>query len=211
MGDAVALGFSVHSGWAASVAVAGSPSRPAVLERRRIEIADPAIPGSKQPFHAAERMDFRSAEKLIQICRDRSIRLAVEAVRALAAQLSRNGYRVVGSTILYASGRPLPGLAAILQSHALIHTAEGEFFREAMVRASMQCSLPVIKIRQREVWDRGAAIFRIASADLRLQVGYLGRSLGPPWRQDEKDASITAWIALAEPPIVVGGLEPVER
>jgi hypothetical protein len=28
--------------------------------------------------------------------------------------------------------------------------------------------------------------------------GALGKSLGPPWRQDEKLASMVAWIALAE-------------
>ena len=34
--------------------------------------------------------------------------------------------------------------------------------------------------------------------DLQQRIGELGRSLGPPWRQDEKLASLAAWIALAE-------------
>jgi hypothetical protein len=34
--------------------VAGSPGKPVVLERRRIETADTAIPDSKQPYYAAE-------------------------------------------------------------------------------------------------------------------------------------------------------------
>jgi hypothetical protein len=38
-----ALGFRVHSGWTAMVAVAGSPASPVVLDRRRIETADTAI------------------------------------------------------------------------------------------------------------------------------------------------------------------------
>jgi len=33
-----ALGFRAHSGWAAAVAVAGTPRAPEILERRRIEI-----------------------------------------------------------------------------------------------------------------------------------------------------------------------------
>src|SRR5258708_4384780 len=37
MSEAVALGFRAHSRWAAVVAVSGSPGRPVVLERRRIE------------------------------------------------------------------------------------------------------------------------------------------------------------------------------
>src|SRR5258708_3996478 len=51
--QAAALGFRAHSGWAVGVVVTGSRSNLEVLERRRIEIADAAIPGSKQPYHAA--------------------------------------------------------------------------------------------------------------------------------------------------------------
>jgi hypothetical protein len=40
-------------------------------------------------------------------------------------------------------------------------------------------------------------LFRLDAADLQQQITELGRSLGPPWRQDEKLASLAAWIALA--------------
>jgi hypothetical protein len=198
MGEVAALGFRAHSGWTAMVAVAGSPGRPVVLERRRIETADTAIPGSKQPYHAAERLGVERAETLIRQCRDSSTLLAMRAVSAMVAQLKQNGLTVVGAGILFASGRPLPDLAATLRSHALIHTAEGEFFREVLVRASEHCSLHVTKVKEREVWDRGTMVFRLPSADLQQRIGGLGRSLGPPWRQDEKLASLAAWIALAE-------------
>jgi len=52
-------------------------------------------------------------------------------------------------------------LAATLPSHALIHTAEGEFFLEGLVRASEHCSLHVTKVNEREVWDRGTMVFRL--------------------------------------------------
>ena len=195
---AAALGFRAHSGWTAAVAVAGSPGRPVVLERRRIETADTAIPGSRQPYHAAERLGVERAETLIRRCRDSSTLLAMDAVSAMVAQLKQNGVKVVGAGILFASGRPLPDLAATLRSHALIHTAEGEFFREVLVRASEHCSLHVTKVKEREIWDRGTVVFRLPSEDLQLQIDGLGKSLGPPWRVDEKLASLAAWIALAE-------------
>src|SRR5258707_14955546 len=196
--EAAALGFRAHSGWAIAVAVSGSPSKPVVLERRRIVTADAAIPGSKQPYHAAELLDLPKAEALIRRCRDSSNRLAESSVSDILTQLARKGHRMAGAAILFASGRPLPDLAAILRSHPLLHTAEGEFFREAMVRASEHCSLTVTRIKEREIWDRGAAMFHLDSADLQRRIGELGRSLGPPWRQDEKLASLAAWIALAE-------------
>ena len=63
--SAAALGFRAHSGWAALVAVAGTPQSGQVLLRRRIELADPKVPGSKQPYHAAEGEKFPKAEKII--------------------------------------------------------------------------------------------------------------------------------------------------
>lgn len=175
----VALGFRAHSGWAAAVAVAGSIGKPVVIERRRIIIADPALPGSKQPFHAAERLDIGKAEASIRMCRESSVRFATDAVRELIG-----GRNVIAAAILFASGRPLPDLARILSSHALIHTAEGEFFREVLIEAAESCGLPVTRVREREIRDQ------------QLQIAGLGKPLGPPWTQDEKLASLAAWTAL---------------
>jgi hypothetical protein len=201
MSNAAALGFRAHSGWAVAVAVTGSPGNPIMLERRRIDIADSAIPGSKQPYHAAAALDVSKAETLIGRCGESSASLATDAIHALVAEISEEyseEYRLVGSGILFGSGRPLPELAAILRSHALIHTAEGEFFREVLAGASERCSLPVKRVREREVWDRAAGALHLELQALQERINTLGRSLGPPWRQDEKLASLAAWIALAE-------------
>ena len=66
----VRLGFRAHSGWAALVAVGGSAGSPTAIVRRRIELADPAIAGSVQPFHAAEQLDLKKVEKFIELCTD---------------------------------------------------------------------------------------------------------------------------------------------
>ena len=192
---AIALGFRAHSGWAVAVAVSGTPAHPNVGERRRIEIADGAVPGSKQPFHAAEDLELPQAEALIRRCRERSEALATAAIRTLVAEL---GETPVASGLVAGSGRPLPGLDAILRSHALLHTAEGEFYRDVIARASEACSLAVKRVPEREIWDRGAALFHQPADALRAQIDSLGRTLGPPWRQDEKLAALAAWIALAE-------------
>jgi len=198
MGAPAALGFRSHSGWPAAVAVSGSPRNPVVIERRRIETADPAIRGSKQPFHAAEPLEFAKAEALIQRCRESSTRLGRDAVGAMVAHLEKNGHKVIGSAILFGAGRPLPDLAATLRSHALIHTAEGEFFREVLISASQHCTLPLTKVKEREIWERSAALFKLGAAEIEKRINELGRSLGPPWRQDEKLAALAGWIALAQ-------------
>src|SRR5205807_2629305 len=37
----------------------------------------------------------------------------------------------------------------------------------------------------------------VAAGDLERHLAELGRTLGPPWRQDEKLATLAAWLALA--------------
>jgi hypothetical protein len=197
MNESLALGFRAHSGWAVAVAVTESRGIPKVLERRRIVIADAAIPGSKQPFHAAEKLDFREAEALLGRCRKRSEAMAAGEIGILAAAL-RESHRMVGSGLLMASGRALPDLEAILRSHALIHTAEGEFFRDVLAGASERCGLPVKRVKEREAWERGAEALDMKLETLQERINALGRSLGPPWTQDEKLASLAAWIVLAE-------------
>jgi len=192
------LGFRSHSGWAAVVAVSGSPLNPVVLERRRIEIADSTIMESKQPYHAAQRLDLLQAEALIRSCRDRSTILATEAVRGMLVDLEKRDHPVVAAGLLCGAGRTLPNLATTLRSHALIHTAEGEFFRDVLELACEPCALRLTRVKERELWDWSAIVFHLSSGELQRRIHELGRSLGPPWRQDEKMASLAAWIALAE-------------
>jgi len=196
--ESVALGFRSHCGWTVAVAVAGTPRNPVVIERRRLETCDTAIKGSKQPYHAAEPLSFEKAEALIERCLESSTRLASDAVNKMVGDLRQQNHKVVSAGILGSSGRALPGLAATLNSHALIHTAEGEFFRDVLIRASEHCSLSVMKIKEREIWDRGAAAFKLSAADLQERINGIGKSIGPPWTQDEKLASLVAWICLAE-------------
>jgi hypothetical protein len=191
-----ALGFRAHSGWAALVALAGTLRLPAVLVRRRIELVDPAASGARQPFHEAEGKKLPKAREIIRRCSSDANRLARKAFREVVAELGKNGHRVAGCGLLLASGRPLPALEAILASHALIHTADGELFRDALAGASEDSGVPVTRIREKELLPRVTADLRISADGLQLAIRELGRSLGPPWTQDEKYAALAGWLAL---------------
>jgi hypothetical protein len=191
-----AVGLRAHSGWAALVAVAGTPKSIDVVARRRIEIADPAIPGSKQPYHEAEGLPVDKAGKLLDRCMRGAERLARKAIGAVLDELAREGHESRVCGLLLASGRSLPALESILASHALIHTADGEHFRDALARASEHFRLAVIRVREKEVLERAAAALGIPVPRLQARVQELGRSLGPPWTQDQKLAALAAWLAL---------------
>jgi len=191
------LGFRVHSGWAAVVTLTGPASSPTVVDRRRIEVADPAIRGSVQPFHTVARLDLEAAEAFIQRCAASTSALALQSIRRLVDDICQPDYHVIGSCILVGSGRPLGALESILASHALIHTAEGEFFRDAIRRANVACGLPVTDIREREILTCGVAELGLPLEAIQSQMLELGRTMGPPWRQDQKLATLAGWLVLA--------------
>src|SRR5215831_4914551 len=127
-----ALGCRAHSGWAAIVVIAGTPDAPEVVSRRRIENADAGI---KQPYHAAEPLPFEEAKALIRTCTEGTRQLTRKAIRGLLDDMLEKGYKIAGCGVALGSGRTLPELKSILASHALLHTAEGEFYRHALVDA----------------------------------------------------------------------------
>ncbi len=190
-----AVGLRAHSGWAALVVVAGPPRSPAVIERRRIELVDHGIP--RQPYHAAKKLDLQEAAELVRRCAHRARLLARRALREVVKDLHTKGHDVVGCGLLLSSGRPATTLAETLASHALIHTAEGELFREALAHASKQCDLRVTGVRERQLFAQGESQLHLPAGELRRRVSELGRFIGPPWRQDEKYAALVGWLVLA--------------
>jgi hypothetical protein len=195
-----ALGFRAHSGWAALVAVAGSAESPEVILRRRLVIADPDLSGSKQPYHAAEPMAFPDADAFINRCTDSTRAMAKKVVREVVAEVTSKGFAMAGACVLLGSGRPVGDLAKILSSHPLIHTAEGEFYRNALKQACESCGLAFSGVKERELKGHAAAALGIPAAEIENRVSRLGKTLGPPWRQDEKLSAIAAWIVLADQP-----------
>ena len=192
-----ALGLRAHSGWAALVAVGGGPASPEVLDRRRIEMADD--PEAKQPYHAAEELPLAKARALLERLARQAEERAAAGLGAVLADLRADGYDVVGAIVLTASGKPLPPLESILASHALIHTADGEHFRDALAFGAQQHRLPVARIREKDLLARAATAVGRPAPDLQAAVTAWGKPLGPPWTQDQKLSALGAWTVLADP------------
>ena len=169
-----------------------------IVDRRQIITCEPGIPGIKQPYHYAAKLGLTEAQQYLENCAAVSERLAVAAVSEVIRDLHSRHFRVVGSAILWALGRPLPPLPKILASHALIHTAEGEFFRKAILDACEHLRIAVVRLPERELEERAEARFGKAAPRLERRISSLGRSLGPPWTRDQKAAALAAAIALAE-------------
>jgi hypothetical protein len=192
-----AIGFRVHSGWAALVALALSKGSPVVLVRKRVHLVGTFTYRFRQPYHTAKNMREEEAVEFISKLQVEARELAYSAIQEAQTELQSKGCELNRCGLLLASGRALPNLNGILASHALIHTADGEFFREALRHASERSGLKVMTVKERDLLDSASKALRLKPAQLTRRVAVLGRGLGPPWSQDEKSATAAAWLALA--------------
>lgn len=193
-----AVGFRVHSGWSALVAISLENDAPTVLSRERVLLVETFSYKFRQPYHTAEKMPLKEARAFVAGALSEARRLAAKALRSIQTDLEKRGYEMKRCALLLASGKTLPSLNRILESHALIHSADGELFREAVRRSSEHCGLEMICIKERELLDRGAQTLRANREKLLQRITELGRALGSPWTQDEKYAALAAWLALAD-------------
>jgi hypothetical protein len=177
------LGVRSHSGWAAYVVLQGSATAPEIVSRGRMTLCN----GHKQPFHEAESMPFARAEAFIAGCRATADRLADAALKTLQP--------ISGCCVLSASGKPLPDLGAILASHALIHSAEGEFYRDAIAGACGRAGIAASRTRERDLTMEAEHL-----PQWRARLVEFGKIVGSPWTQDEKLAALGAWLLLAAKP-----------
>ena len=135
----VALGFRAHSGWTALVAIALEEGSPRVLLRERPHLVKAFTYEFRQPYHTAKKGSSAEAHDFVSSVRTEARGLAWEAINSVQSRFRHQGYEVKRCGLLLASGKPLPDLSHILTSHALIHTADGELFREALLHAGKRC------------------------------------------------------------------------
>jgi hypothetical protein len=199
-GGRAALGWSVHTGWAILVAVAGTTksAAAAVVDRRRIEMMPQRdVKRPRFVFHAAQKLPRAAAERLVREATEMSAANAQAAIRAAVADLRASGYDAVASGIVVGNKRLDASLETIIESHALIHTAEGQFFRDVIRDASKSLKLRTTEAPAKELDARAAQALRLSDAALAERLAALGRAAGRPWSKDHRQACLAALIALS--------------
>jgi len=184
-----ALGFRVKSGYAIAVLLHGPADRPTAVERRIVELSDPDDAETRQPYHSGFGEAEEDARKIAR--RTRAIERAAErSVAALVDGRFTGAALVVGSVI---------DPATVGNPHIRAHASEGRLFRtvleDALRARGLECAVVVEKqlaARARQVLNRGDAV-------IKRTVAAFGKTLGSPWRSDEKAAATAAWMTLNRP------------
>jgi hypothetical protein len=181
-----AIGLSIHTGWAACVAAAGSLRAPRIEAREEIEMLGDA---DRFVFHRAAEMDLAGAQRSVARADAQATERATAAIARLIERLA--GREIVGCAIV-AKETPMLALEQIISAHPRIHAAEGRFYRDVLRRA-----VEANRLEARIVSP--GALDLIGSASVLADAG---RAAGRPWGKDQKIAALAAWSLLsrASPP-----------
>ena len=101
--------------------------------------------------------------------------------------------------VLVASPMPELSVEEILAVHIRMHKAEDVLFREAPVRAAGACGLRLVAIPEKLRAREAGRVLGTPAAAPSKKVAALGKSVGPPWGRDKKDAALTALISPQKP------------
>jgi hypothetical protein len=172
------VGLCSRTGSAVAVAVADL----SLAGRWSLNLTVEGVP--PQVFHAAAELTPPDAEALV--------RRAVQAVDEAATRELRDLLTELGGAAgvgIVVGDHPVPeSLAAIVASHPLMHAAEGQLYRDALLDAATVLGRPAVSVPRRRAEARLAG-------DLAGRIRTLGKDAGPPWRKEQKLAAVAALVA----------------
>ncbi len=102
MGTRAAIGITVKSGWASAVLLAGPATAPRVLDSVRLELSDPAIPESRQPYHAGLGTARRPGPALSRLVASVE-RFGQRSVAGLVRRYRADGHALAGAGVVVGS------------------------------------------------------------------------------------------------------------
>ena len=192
-GPRLAMGLSVHTGWAACCVVGGDPRAPRVVARERVELLGDA---ERFVFHRAAEMQPDEVERYVRDVREKGVRAGKTAISAVATRAGAEG-TLRSCAVIAREGAMPSSIASIVSAHPRIHTSEGLFHRDVFCEAAKACGLDVRVVPPKDLDARAARTFDVTPARLASLLAAAGRALGPPWGKDEKAAALAAWMVKA--------------
>jgi hypothetical protein len=161
-----------------------------VVDRRRVDL----VPGPDRfAYHIAADQPGDEAERLVADVRSQAAAAASAAVVDLADAADLAGAVVVGAQ---PSSVGLAPVADCVRTHTTIHTAEGALYRSVLWDAFGDRGVTVSSVGRDELPEEAALALGRDADTVRLLVAELGRALGPPWRREQKEATLAAWWGL---------------
>jgi hypothetical protein len=189
-----AIGFTVKSGWAAVVLLAGPAASPHLVDSCTVDLSDPRTPDTRQPYHAGFGTARDTGPELSRLI-GAVTRLGRRSVAAAIRRYQDSGCRLCGAGVVVGS---LIDPDSIANDHIRIHALEGQLFRRVVTETAARSGLPVSVWRERDLHARADLVLKMPEPTLRDALASLGRAAGGPWRAEQKAAALSAWLVLRQ-------------
>src|SRR5580704_10344918 len=173
----------------------GPASAPRVLSRKSLQLWDPAVPESHQPWHAEFELPAEESALIVPKALEAVERVALSALRELVGEVQTEQGVILGISLVAGSATDPE---AIRNPHMRAHAREGQLFPQALAAAAKTLRIPATTIVESEVFTSAAAKLGKTPDAIKIAVAELGRAVGKPWSAEEKAAAAAAWIALAD-------------
>ena len=189
------LGVRVKSGWAAVVLLTETANSAELADVNRIELCDPRLPETRQPYHAAMGKLETDSTKVNQ--RERVVRsISQQSLARLLEDYRRKGFRIMRAALVVGSQiNP----ANIANPHIRTHALEGRLFRSVVEQSLQAYEIRTEVLVERDAYPTVAARLKQSSDDVKRAIQDLRRSApakGRPWRAEEKLAALAGLFAL---------------
>jgi hypothetical protein len=189
----VAIGLRAKTARAIVVVLGGPPESPAVLLKGEITLIDPKVPATAQPYHQVMDLTWEQSERAVRRYVTSIERIATRALTELIQKMRTGNRRVAGVGIL---GAPDRDLKRIGNSHIRAHAAEGVLFRRVLAVAAQANGLKCQTFSDRNFDEAAAVKLGTRYSRIKRSLSDLNASVTPPWRNDEKQAAMAAWLML---------------
>ena len=190
--ETAAAGFRVKSGWAAVVLLTGPIGSPALRDNRIIDLSDPRVSETRQPYHATFgqlETDAKKINRRTDIVR----RITKQSITDLLSDYRRKDYSITCASLVIGSQL---NPASIANPHIRAHALEGQLFRSALEQALNAHGIGAFILMERDAYAKAGAQLKRSYDDVRRTIQNFARSTDGPWRAEQKLAALAAWFSL---------------
>jgi hypothetical protein len=192
--ETAALGFRAKSGRAAVVLLSGAADSPRLCDNHVVDLSDPRLPETRQPYHAALGK-LETDVKKIKRRTDTVQGVTNQSITKLLADYRRKGYAIARASVVVGSQLDP---ATMANPHIRAHALEGQFFRSTLEKALNGHGIRTAVLVERHAYGKAATQLKKSSVDVQRAIQSLGRFTGGPWRAEQKFAALGAWVALCQ-------------
>ena len=193
----MSLGFRIKSGYAVALVLDGSRAAPIAVARHVVELCDPELPETRQPYHGGfgreegDAIAIAKRTRIVKKCAARAIAALMRAVdgggRCTHGHGAIRAGLVVGSVI---------DPRQVANPHIRAHANEGKLFRTVVEQALRAHGVSCTVFLEKHLAATAAAALERDAASIRQTLAGFGRALKGPWRAEEKAAATAAWLTL---------------